>query len=301
MVSSADSRTIEASPVVYSGRRSLQVHFVFSTQHLDHAPWNVSAGERLGRMKAEAALMANVHNHYWDHVRDAFVRILQPSIQPDRKMRSLTQWRRAPWAIRTLDKDAPALGLRVGMQVPQIVICENIRTRAPRESESFLVSPTFTIASPVRSGRQSARGSVTRKKSVGPVYFDQSAGSEMIMEARELCRAEWGEFPKLADMTDQTGEWLLRFWNHADDQNPSTIVQGDYRQLLLNGRHPFGYDKFRLPEGLTANEFGDHFAVCFGLKSPSVVKTEVSAHPPENEPAGLQSYGEMKDCVGAAY
>src|SRR4051794_15704068 len=101
------------------------------------------------------------------------------------------------------------------MQVPQIVICENIRTRAPRESSEFLVPPSFTLANPVRSRGKSARDEEKRKGSEEPVLVDQSAGSEMIREARELCRAEWGEFPKLAKMASRNGEWLFQFWNHA--------------------------------------------------------------------------------------
>jgi hypothetical protein len=51
-----------------------------------------------------AALMRNVHDLYWDHARTAIEDVLDPPRPVDRQMRSLTKWRRMPWAIRSIEK-----------------------------------------------------------------------------------------------------------------------------------------------------------------------------------------------------
>jgi hypothetical protein len=86
--------------IVYSGRRSLHFHFFFQTKHLSNAPWEAKASPRKDAGPETAALMQNVHNLYWDHARTAIEEILDPSRPVDPQMRSLTKWRRMPWAIR---------------------------------------------------------------------------------------------------------------------------------------------------------------------------------------------------------
>jgi hypothetical protein len=105
--------------IVFSGNRSLHFHFIFSTEHLHNVPSGAAAGDRLADFRCASAILHNVHNRYWDHVDDGFVRILKPSMAADRKLRSLTQWRRAPWGIRSPEDDS-LLGL--GTPVPQLVL-----------------------------------------------------------------------------------------------------------------------------------------------------------------------------------
>ena len=96
--------------------------------------------------------MHNAHKRYWDHVHEGFLRILNPSMPADPKLRSLTQWRRAPWGIRLLDEDL-VLGFPRGTRVPQLVIREKLLQRAPKGNDGFLVPESFSSADPVRTSR----------------------------------------------------------------------------------------------------------------------------------------------------
>ncbi len=107
-----------------------------------------SADERRLSCEEVSALMHNVHDRYWDRVAEVVVEELQPSFRPDQKMRNATQWRRMGGGVRLIDKETPFLGLEVGMRVPQLIMDENIRERAPRSAEGFLVSPDITLSTP---------------------------------------------------------------------------------------------------------------------------------------------------------
>ena len=238
--------------IVFSGNRSLHFHFIFSTEHLHNVPSGAAAGDRLADFRCASAILHNVHNRYWDHVDDGFVRILKPSMAADRKLRSLTQWRRAPWGIRS-PEDNSLLGL--GTPVPQLVLRERILPRAPRGNAGFLVPEPFCLADPVRTIRRRSEG-------VGDVAeFDEPS---MVDLAAEICSTEWGEWPRPVGVNIQNGEWLFRFRNNQHDRNPSSIVLGNHRRLQLCGRHGFGERRFFLPDQMTAQELGNHLAERLG-------------------------------------
>jgi hypothetical protein len=122
--------------IVFSGNKSLHFHFVFSTEHLLNVPCGAVAGDRLQDFRRASALLHNAHKRYWNHVHDEFLRILKPSVAADSKLRSLTQWRRAPWGIRVLEEDS-VLGFPRGTRVPQLVIREKLLQRAPKGNDWF--------------------------------------------------------------------------------------------------------------------------------------------------------------------
>jgi hypothetical protein len=244
--------------IVFSGNRSLHFHFVFSTRHLSKCPWDAHAGLRRGEdQSGHAALMANAHYQYWDRVSEVFSEKLGGNLQPDRKLRSLTQWRRTPWAIRTLEKPSDILDLPVGSRVPQIVIHENIRTRASKTAGSFCVPADFSVAHPIRR---------TTKSPAIP-WKAEADRSAMLEELRFSCESEWGPDPHPIPMEigRQKDEWIFKFRNHAEDRKPSTFVLGNYRKLHLNGKHTFTKE-FYLPDHMTAQETGNHLALRFGQK-----------------------------------
>ncbi len=85
--------------IVFSGNRSLHFHFLFSTAHLEQCPAGAAAAARCGENQPrQSALMCNAHTVYWDCAAGIFCETLGPSLQADRKLRSVTQWRRTPWA-----------------------------------------------------------------------------------------------------------------------------------------------------------------------------------------------------------
>jgi hypothetical protein len=239
--------------IVFSGNKSLHFHFVFSTEHLLNVPFGVAAGDRLQDFHRASAVLHNAHKRYWDHVHQGFLRILNPSMPADPKLRSLTQWRRAPWGIRVLDEDS-VLGLPKGTRVPQLVIREKLLQRAPKGNDGFLVLESFSSADPVRTNRP-------RSDDTDNIAgFDEPSMIDLLEEA---CSAEWGEWPKAVGVTIQDGEWLFRFRNHEKDRNPSTITLGDHRRLQLNGQHGFER-QFYLPDQMSAQELGNHLAERLG-------------------------------------
>jgi hypothetical protein len=244
--------------IVFSGNRSLHFHFVFSTRHLSKCPWDAEAATRGGEdQSGHAALMANAHNQYWDRVSEVFSETLGGSLRPDGKLRSVTQWRRTPWAIRTLEKASDILDLPIGSRVPQIVLHENIRKRASERAVGFCVPADFSIAHPIRS-----------KGISHAVPWDAgSDGSAMLEELRLSCECEWGPDPHPipVEIGKQNGEWIFKFRNHPEDRKPSTFVLGKYRKLQLNGNHTFTKE-FYLPDHMTAQETGNHLALRFGEK-----------------------------------
>ena len=204
-----------------------------------------------------SALMDSTHANYWDHVSEVFTETLCGSLRPDGKLRSVTQWRRTPWAIRTLDENSDILDLPIGSRVPQIVIHENIRTRASKTAGSFCVPADFSVAHPIPRTKNSA---------VVPWKADAD-GNAMLEELRFSCECEWGpdSHPFPVEIGRQNDEWIFKFRNHAEDQNPSTFVLGNYRKLQLNGHHTFTKE-FYLPDHMTAQEIGNHLALRFGEK-----------------------------------
>ena len=242
--------------IVLSGSRSLHFHFIFSTAHLKNAPYQATAKERQQAFRDHSALLENVYRIYWDRTNSVLQSILKPSLQADRQLRQATQWRRTPWEIRTLDKPSTILGLAEGTEVPQIVIRENIRTRASKTNQGFLVPESFSIANPIsvptnpsREGAQTISGDI----------------SLLIQLLQEECVEEWGEYPKPVQVSQQHNDWVIKFRNHSGDKKPSTIVIGSYRHLLINGRHDFGDKNFFLPDHMTANELIDHLAIQTGV------------------------------------
>ena len=52
--------------IVYSGRRSIQFHFLFSTEHLEYASYRANAVERAAVESTQvAAVMRGAHEVYW--------------------------------------------------------------------------------------------------------------------------------------------------------------------------------------------------------------------------------------------
>ena len=233
-------------------------------EHLLNARSDASATERLKRMAPDAALLANAHNSYWDMVRDIFSEIAKPSLEPDRHLRSVTQWRRMPWGVRVLDKPS-SLGIDVGTPVPQVALAETIRTRAARNSKEFAIPPTFSLAHPPRPNGAAGRGREA----------NDTTSSEMIEEAGRLL-PDWGPYPELVNIQSDQGEWVFKFRNHESDATPSTVARGDHRTLWIVGGGHSLEGKFFLPDGLTAQEFGEHLASRFNVKNGPVTDGETN-------------------------
>ena len=226
--------------IVFSGNRSLHFHLIFSTKHLEKAPWDCSADERLTR--PHASILHEAHRTYWEAAAEAFDSVLNPCLAPDTSLRSLTHWRRASWAIRKLKEKSVVLGLPAGTLIPQLVINEHIRTRASTKGQDFLVPPDLRATNAQRTRSRSHKAPT------------QPFSNDFLLERLlESCREEWGEYPQPATVRRDGGEWVINFRNNANDRNPSTVVKGQHRRLMINGARSLT-DDFYLPWAMSADE-----------------------------------------------
>lgn len=134
--------------VVFSGRRSVHFHFVYSTKHLVCAPYDQDASSRstFNRIRV-SELMHAVHWLYWDHTAAAFSRFFQAGPRPDPALRAITQYRRVPWGMRKLEKPGQLLSLDVGTPVVQLVLSERIHdVGAEFDANEYLAPPQFGMA-----------------------------------------------------------------------------------------------------------------------------------------------------------
>jgi hypothetical protein len=226
--------------------------------------------------------VAKVHDEYWDHVNSVFSETVGTA-KFCKALRSVLQWRRTPWAIRTLDEAFEPLGLPVGARVPQIVIHENIRGKAAKNAKSFFVLPSFSSFHPTGPKRSA------RVRPNGQVVNDNSDVDEMLRDLQDRCRMEWGEYPRPVRIHNQNGEWIFHFKNHEADAKPSTVVCGGYRKLQLYGRHDFQREFF-LPDDLSAQEMGNYLAQKYGRVLPAGSNSGNSPTPNSAEIVPLKGF-----------
>lgn len=242
--------------VVYSGGRSLHFHFCFDTKHLKAVPFDAGWHVRLNRMAPHSATMENAYEFYWDRVRECIIEHLNPSTPTDKQMR-VTQWKRFPWGRRVHEKKkSKVFEFPRGTVVPQIVLWERLLRRAPNCSREPMLSATFDLYTPVRSR--------PKEKADASAKPDGLAGSNdpaLLSELDRMCRAEWGDYPKPTHIDSR--RHAIYFKNNALDKNPSTVVEGDHRRLLICGKADFDRE-FYLPEGLTATKLLNRLRLRFG-------------------------------------
>lgn len=197
----------------------MHFHFVFSIKHLENACFDVDASQRQVNHESASALLTNVYEIYWDRTLDEFQRILKPSIEADRQMRSATQWRRNPGAVRVLEKKS-VLGIPEGTRVRQVVIREKIRDRAPKGSSVWLVCPTHSLRNPISR----------RRTNLTETDHNDPVNPEKLVLLQQMCLNEWGTYPKPVQIGRQGKGWIIHFKNHKNDRKPSTFVLGEYRK-----------------------------------------------------------------------
>jgi hypothetical protein len=245
--------------IVFAGNKSLHFHFLFDTRHLKYAPYDATFEQRLAEQDTHTAIMPKAHNIYWDLVDSLIEKILKPSAKTDGKLRSIFQWRRTPFGIRKLDKPSTILGLPAGTAIQQIVIKENIRTKAAKGSEAWIVNPEFSPASPLSRRLTSSSKSGSSARDID--------NDTMFAEANQLFQTEWGDYPKLDSIQQHRGDWQFKFFNHGGDTSADSYIRGGFRKLDLCGTHNLS-GNFFMPDGMTANQFGDYLARLCGQPVP---------------------------------
>ena len=208
--------------VVWSGSKSLHLHFVLETTTFQKRhPWIVAPYDGI--------------KHQWDDLERDVARILAPSSKPngdankaDDNLKSPIAYRRLPGGTRILKKPN-LLGMPAGMHVPQVVLWENIRKRAPRGVSGLFFSPSNFAA-------------IGNRKSKN-VASSQSIGGGLTADEIRYCEAQlraiYVGYPALHDLTFDAGRalWKARFSNSPQDQNASSIMLETHQTVQVNGSH----------------------------------------------------------------
>lgn len=224
---------------IFSGNKSIHFHFVFATEEVAAELVGLGFGDQTARW------MRELHEAAWDRVAEIFCEAFRDLGEPDRAMRGYVQLRRLPWGTRVQDGNK-WLGLPEGTQMLQVPLIDMVRNKRPNgASERFLAAPD--LAKPTRRQvRPSTRDS--------EAPLDAELRDDVVVVIGELVRDDWeSEWPQPAVLDYRGGEPRLRFFNHPGDHNPSSVVRGDHRQVLLQGAGaPDGL--FFLPNGMTLTE-----------------------------------------------
>ncbi len=249
--------------VVFSGRRSFHIHLKFDTKHLLNAPHNETFEQRLVGFQEKAMVLSRAAGIVWDATGEVITDLLNPPIAGDRKMRSAVQWRPAPFALRRIETK-PIFGLEVGDCVPQLVIRKSISGRKYPGATQYLSDKNLSASHSI------GRANSGRRKSSGPCEaFPALSNCEALVEAiNSHCAETWAsDYPRLMRIDQVQGDFVLNFANRSTDKNPSTLVRGDFGQLILQGKHEFAERSFWLPDNFSANEIVAFWSSYVGVKA----------------------------------
>jgi hypothetical protein len=250
--------------VVYGGRKSLHFHFIFDLRHWSHDLAFASNSSYQEHWLADFPdiYLREAHQDRWEFIENAFRRGTGIEADPDPALQYWEQNRRLPLAVRFVGEDHP-LGLPEGFYVPQYVLASSVRKSIPRRGKSWLHHANLVGSSAVwHAQRHAARKRLhaDRMGTASPNRTDEErrVGTTLDRSAIEQQRFHKflsENFPKLTMGSDlgyahvefgQQGPKLYLF-NNADDKTPSSIIQGDYTNVLLQGHHQFDGKTYPLP------------------------------------------------------
>ncbi|MCG7492947.1 hypothetical protein [Thalassobius sp. Cn5-15] len=222
--------------VVWSGNKSLHIHLLFSSIHLDRRATEVHA--RLNGKNPEAQLRDHwqgdidqgmIWDYYsacWDTLDDIIPKVTGIETKFDHNLRYLHQKRRLPWGLRVAQADN-AHGFRAGDLIPQIVLEEGLRKTSAKRAKGYFLSASDANSMPPT---QVAKSSSDRRT------FDLCA-DDLLPALTDYLRTGWGtDYPKPAAITEEVNGLTVWFHNSPADQNPSSFIAEDYRSMLWRGR-----------------------------------------------------------------
>lgn len=233
---------------VYSGNKSVHFHFVFDTCHISsELSKNKSASKKwLGDVPD--VCLKDLYRQCWGEIANIFTENLSTHLTVDGALASVFQQRRTPWGHRIVEP-GHFLGLEPGTIVRQAVLIDLVQQRTPRGSTIWLIHPDKTTAI-------ADLAADAPRRSYG-LPIEQSMADDVLAELSARLKAEWGtEYPKPVQISSQGGENVVHFKNHAGDRNPSTIIRGTYRKLLVCGANAPA-EALRMPDGWTLDDVLD--------------------------------------------
>jgi len=245
-----DFRGIE---VVWSGNKSCHIHMVFDVRHL--APTCFKMKRRhFGWENIPDLPNGTLRNGFvdaWGNLPGIMRTHTGVEIEPDGSLAYPYNYRRLPWGYRRAQENHP-LGFKAGNYIPQFVIWSKFRNDGRGAAE--------WLHNPVRFLELTREPSKTRnhgqRRPTVKLTKEQQEG--FIKNLSQVCHALWGDYPKPVTISDQSDGYAINFQNHEKDQNPSTVVVGEYDRLIINGRGLEAHRQdYLLP--LSANELIEYF------------------------------------------
>ena len=263
---------------VYGGNKSIHFHFVFDTRHVS-AELSLSRQARANwQGDVSDACLKELYRRCWNQLAEVFTRVLGTDLKVDRALSSPFQARRTPWGIRKAE-EGHILQLKPGTRIRQVVLFDSVQQRAPRSSTAWLIHPdkVDAVIDVVAGARSRSRSTLVQP----------GDATDVLQELQLRLREDWGsDYPMPVELLEEGGENVLLFRNHAGDKNPSTVIRGPYRHLLLFGANaPKG--PFSMPDGWTLD---DHLDDIRGLTSNKHSSFSVNQS---------RSFWEKRYCAGA--
>jgi hypothetical protein len=244
--------------VVYGGGKSLHFHFIFDIRHWnrDLACAGNSSYQEHWLADFPDVYLREAHEDRWNVVRRAFRSGTGREAEPDPALRLWEQNRRVPLALRRIGDNHP-LSLPARAYVRQYVLASAVRRNIPRSGRSWLHHSNLVGSSALRHVQRHAGRKHVESAGSGAA---SSRADMSENEQRRFHKFLSENFPKLTVGTDIRYARVefdgrgpkLHLYNDSGDQTPSSIIQGDYTSVLLQGRHEF--DAGTYPLGVSPNQ-----------------------------------------------
>ena len=265
-VDAAFSKYIEyrGYEVVFSGNKSLHLHFYFSTYHMNRQVL-LSHYERIGK-KPEAALRKYFHGdlapdaiteYYgakWGEVAAMFHHVMGRTVEFDSAMKRPYGYRRLGGGTREVKK-TDIHRFREGGRVPQLILAERIRKTAPRgATETFLSTKEGNEAIYKRNPPRPNKGASTK--------LNDPELSALLPLLESYLQESWEvEYPRPVRISWVSDVVQVNLQNSESDRNPSSVIQSDFGRIEYLGRDiPADPKLWRLPHGETLGELLDVLA-----------------------------------------
>ncbi|PJI91278.1 hypothetical protein BC777_0102 [Yoonia maricola] len=234
---------------IFSGHKSVHINLAFDIRHLskDLFDSNDRTQTQLWTADVPDKALAALHRRVWAEGAAIINTTLGTSFKFDNRLQSYVQKRRSPWGIRTLTKPSPLHGFNASDQVEQIVVQERLsqRTLAPKGSPAMF---TYAKAKPLISHSRQSHNLPSARQ------VTSSASQSLIPILQSYLTSNgWDTYPMPVELQFDGTHNILFFKNDAADVHPSTLVRGDYRQLLCAGKASSPIPVF-LPNDLTLDE-----------------------------------------------
>jgi hypothetical protein len=226
--------------VVYGGNKSLHFHFVFDLRHWNHdlAFAKNSSYQENWLADFPDIYLREAHQDRWEVIACAFCKGTGIEAAPDEQLKYWEQNRRLPLALRRVAEGHP-LGRPAGSYVQQVVMASTVRKTVPRQGKGFLHHGNLVGSCAVRHVQ---RGAARKKFVTDPASIPITNDKRRRFD--EFLKQNFSKLTTGTDLRYASVEFgpqgpTLRLYNNAGDENPSSIIQGDYTNVLLQGDHDF--------------------------------------------------------------